>query len=266
MDLQTQKQLKAKEPLKLSSTARKQTNTGPSQVDLTSDNDRSAITVENEGSSIGETQKNSEQQDDTTKDSPNVSSTEPLNNDVTKHNADQGEVPATVTDAYTSASTSNVESTNGNALDVQLEHSSSQLPTKEIDIVNEPPSNDDGQDMKSGDATNSDIDSERSQSSIVDPLVSAESPLKDGDSKIETPVNPKKQQEHKIDSSPTKRQEHKVDSSPKKQQENKGDSSPKKVEDQLNEAQGLLKTAKTTGQSKEARMARVSLKILLMSF
>nr|XP_010915630.1 golgin-84 [Elaeis guineensis] len=42
-----------------------------------------------------------------------------------------------------------------------------------------------------------------------------------------------------------------------KQQEHKTDASPMKVQDQLDEAQGLLKSAVKTGQSKEARLARV---------
>ncbi|XP_020105885.1 golgin-84 isoform X2 [Ananas comosus] len=41
------------------------------------------------------------------------------------------------------------------------------------------------------------------------------------------------------------------------QQENKTDASAMKVQDQLDEAQGLLKTAVKTGQAKEARLARV---------
>ncbi|XP_071696751.1 golgin candidate 1 isoform X2 [Rutidosis leptorrhynchoides] len=44
-------------------------------------------------------------------------------------------------------------------------------------------------------------------------------------------------------------------SSPKKVQDQPG--STKKVQDQLDEAQGLLQSSKTTGQSKEARLARV---------
>ncbi|KAK4479129.1 hypothetical protein RD792_014640 [Penstemon davidsonii] len=43
----------------------------------------------------------------------------------------------------------------------------------------------------------------------------------------------------------------------KKPQETKNDTPAKKVEEQLDEAQGLLKSAISTGQSKEARLARV---------
>lgn len=44
---------------------------------------------------------------------------------------------------------------------------------------------------------------------------------------------------------------------PKKQEEHKIDSNSMRVQDQLEEAQGLLKSAISTGQSKEARLARV---------
>ncbi|KAL2576308.1 hypothetical protein AAZV13_16G069100 [Glycine max] len=57
--------------------------------------------------------------------------------------------------------------------------------------------------------------------------------LKDSDVKVESVVDEKSQEDHKADIS------------------------PEKVQDQLDEAQGLLKTTKSTGQSKEARLARV---------
>ncbi|XP_077228753.1 golgin-84-like [Tasmannia lanceolata] len=44
---------------------------------------------------------------------------------------------------------------------------------------------------------------------------------------------------------------------PTKQQEHITETSPMRVQDQLDEAQGLLKSAISTGQSKEARLARV---------
>ncbi|XP_058094419.1 golgin candidate 1-like [Magnolia sinica] len=43
----------------------------------------------------------------------------------------------------------------------------------------------------------------------------------------------------------------------KKQQEHKTDTNPMRVQDQLDEAQGLLRSTISTGQSKEARLARV---------
>ncbi|KAI3771437.1 hypothetical protein L6452_02601 [Arctium lappa] len=91
------------------------------------------------------------------------------------------------------------------------------------------------------------------------------------DLKIETQQYENKDQEHKPVASPKKLQEQ--PGSPKKVQDQPGTQkkvqdrpdSPrevqgqpsKKVQDQLDEAQGLLESSKTTGQSKEARLARV---------
>ncbi|CAI9298513.1 unnamed protein product [Lactuca saligna] len=81
--------------------------------------------------------------------------------------------------------------------------------------------------------------------------------LKDHNLKIEPQIDEKKNQEHKkvqdqLDS-PKKIQDEPT--SPKKVQDQSGSS--KKIQDQLEEAQGLLESSKTTGQSKEARLARV---------
>lgn len=81
--------------------------------------------------------------------------------------------------------------------------------------------------------------------------------LKDHNLKIEPQIDEKKNQEYKkvqdqLDS-PKKIQDEPT--SPKKGQDQSGSS--KKIQDQLEEAQGLLESSKTTGQSKEARLARV---------
>lgn len=82
--------------------------------------------------------------------------------------------------------------------------------------------------------------------------------------KIEPQLDEKKNQEHKTVATPIKVQDQ-LDS-PKKIQDEPGSlkkvqqdqtGSTKKVQDQLEEAQGLLESSKTTGQSKEARLARV---------
>lgn len=90
------------------------------------------------------------------------------------------------------------------------------------------------------------------------------------DLKIEPQLDEKKDEEHKPVASAKKVQEQ--PGSPKKEQDQPGqkkvqdrpdsprevrDQPSKKVQDQLDEAQGLLESAKTTGQSKEARLARV---------
>ncbi|KAG9449123.1 hypothetical protein H6P81_009088 [Aristolochia fimbriata] len=63
--------------------------------------------------------------------------------------------------------------------------------------------------------------------------------------------------EPKDDAAPKTQQEQKSDSDARAQQEQKADVPTSKVEDQLDEAQGLLKSTVSTGQSKEARLARV---------
>ncbi|XP_052295020.1 golgin candidate 1 isoform X4 [Citrus sinensis] len=148
---------------------------------------------------------------------------------MSKHDADQVEIPETFTDLDTA--TPNGEILNENDSDVHLNHPPSPLPPKEMGIVNEDRIDDAGQITKSADADAPlKIDS---KIQAVDPPVNSESSLKDADVKVETLSNKRKQQALKADDPPTKEQ------------------------DQLDEAQGLLKTTISTGQSKEARLARV---------
>ncbi|KAL5835901.1 hypothetical protein ACOSQ4_015398 [Xanthoceras sorbifolium] len=229
-----QKRLSKNESPEINDTAREQNNTQTSQINVTSDNERANVPIENERTPTGKTQRNSEQQHDTKKDSPSIASTESLPNDVIKHDADQAEVPVTVNDADNAMSTSNGELLNENASDVYVEHSASPLLAKEKEFVNEDNSNGAGENIKPGDSdVPLKIDNEGSPSLIADPPVTIDNPSNDADIKVEPLV------------------------SETKQQDQKADKPPMKVQDQLEEAQGLLKTASSTGQSKEARLARV---------
>ncbi|KAI3786899.1 hypothetical protein L1987_40964 [Smallanthus sonchifolius] len=123
------------------------------------------------------------------------------------------------------------------------------------------------------------INKEGSQSLNSDAPSEVNSP-KVSDLKIEHELDENKYQEHKLVTSPKKVQDQlaspkkiqdelgslkkvqdqpgstkKVQDQPRKVQDQPG--STKKVEDQLDEAKGLLESSKTTGQSKEARLARV---------
>lgn len=228
--IKAQRRHSADESLKINDTAREQTNTQASQVDVTPNKNTAILAVEKEAIPIGKTLKNGEQQQNNERDSPSIPSTE-QSKDISKHDADQVEVPETFTDLDIAISTSNGELRNENDSDVHLDHPSSPLPPKEMGIVNEDHSDDAGQITKSADAdVPLKIDS---KTQAVDPPVNSESSLKDADVKVETPSIEKKQQELKADDPPTK------------------------VQDQLEEAQGLLKTTISTGQSKEARLARV---------
>lgn len=228
--IKAQRRHSADESLKINDTAREQTSTQASQVDVTPNKDTAILAVEKETFPTGKTLKYGEQQQNNERDAPSIPSTE-QSKDFSKHDADQEEVPETFTDLDIAISTSNGELRNENDSDVHLDHPSSPLPPKEMGIVNEDHSDDAGQITKSADAdVPLKIDS---KTQVVDPPVNSESSLKDADVKVETPSIKKKQQELKADDPPTK------------------------VQDQLEEAQGLLKTTISTGQSKEARLARV---------
>ncbi|KAJ6857067.1 golgin candidate 1 isoform X3 [Populus alba x Populus x berolinensis] len=138
----------------------------------------------------------------------------------------------TVAGVDSATSTSNGELLNEKDSDVPVEHPPP-LPVKETQVVKEDHPIDDGQNIKSGEA---DVpvktDQEKSQSTLTSSPVRKESSLKGADLEVEPLVNEKKQLE------------------------NKADTSPMTVQDQLDEAQGLLKTAVSSGQSKEARLAR----------
>lgn len=138
----------------------------------------------------------------------------------------------TVAGVDSATSTSNGELLNEKDSDVPVEHPPP-LPVKETQVVKEDHPIDDGQNIKSGEA---DVpvktDQEKSQSTLTSSPVRKESSLKGADLEVETLVNEKKQLE------------------------NKADTSPMTVQDQLDEAQGPLKTAVSSGQSKEARLAR----------
>lgn len=218
----------ADESLKINDTAREQANTQASPVDVTPNKDTATLAVEKETITTGKTQKNGEQQQTNERDAPSIPLTE-QSKDMSKHDADQVEIPETFTDLDTA--TPNGEILNENDSDVHLNHPPSPLPPKEMGIVNEDRIDDAGQITKSADADAPlKIDS---KIQAVDPPVNSESSLKDADVKVETLSNKRKQQALKADDPPTKEQ------------------------DQLDEAQGLLKTTISTGQSKEARLARV---------
>ncbi|KAH9800941.1 golgin candidate 1 [Citrus sinensis] len=226
--IKAQRRHSADESLKINDTAREQANTQASPVDVTPNKDTATLAVEKETIPTGKTQKNGEQQQTKERDAPSIPLTE-QSKDMSKHDADRVEIPETFTDLDTA--TPNGEILNENDSDVHLNHPPSPLPPKEMGIVNEDRIDDAGQITKSADADAPlKIDS---KIQAVDPPVNSESSLKDADVKVETLSNKRKQQALKADDPPTKEQ------------------------DQLDEAQGLLKTTISTGQSKEARLARV---------
>ncbi|KAB2076946.1 hypothetical protein ES319_A06G072700v1 [Gossypium barbadense] len=142
------------------------------------------------------------------------------------------EVSATVSNTEASLSTSNGKLLNEHASNVLVEHRSSPLAAKDIQVAREDHLADGCQNIESQNAdVISKTDQERSQPLFADSPVNIEAQLKEDDIKVGTPVNQKKPREQNADTPP--------------------------VQDHLEEAQGLLKTTNSTGQSKEARLARV---------
>lgn len=235
-----QKKLSAKQSYKSSDAAGELTSTQTSQLDVAFDKDRTTVSVENDATPSSKLmpQTVTEQQQNTDEDASSTTSSERLASEVIKQDSDHMEVPVTAADVDAATSTSNGELVNEKVSDVPIEHPPSPLPAKEIEVLNEDHQDhpiDAGQDIKLRDAdVPSKIDQEISPLAINDPLINGETLIKDADIKTEPLVNQQNQQ-----------------------QQLKADTSPMKIQDQLDEAQGLLKTAISTGQSKEARLARV---------
>lgn len=237
---QAQKRLSNKSP-EVNDTALEQADTEATQKDVTSDKDRTKVLARN-GRKIA--RNNNEPQQDTKKDLPLIASLEPLPNDISENDAHQKEAPTTVNDADQAMPTSDGNLLKENSSEAELEHSTSSLIAKEIEISDNNNSNEAGENLEPGDSdVPSKISSERSESLNADPPFVAENSSNNMDNQVEHPDSGKILQEQTTDKSPLKVQ----------------DQPRTKVQEQLDEAQGLLKTASSTGQSKEARLARVSL-------
>ncbi|XP_014511833.1 golgin-84 isoform X1 [Vigna radiata var. radiata] len=155
-----------------------------------------------------------------------------LDDDNAKH--DKGDVEALVNDANVGVATvaANGDPPQENASDTR-EMNPLPAPTEIESPRDEPTSA--GQIFKSVDSdANKNMVEEKSESVAAETSPDNDTIVKDSDvKKVESVADRINPEDHKIDIS------------------------PKKVQDQLDEAQGLLKTTKSTGQSKEARLARV---------
>ncbi|KAG6599474.1 Golgin candidate 1, partial [Cucurbita argyrosperma subsp. sororia] len=141
------------------------------------------------------------------------------------------DMEAAVADVEVIAPTSNTELNNVNALDLHEEQLLSTPNQEAVEINKE--NRDDVQSNKLGsEETISKTDRDMSESATMGFQDNDENQTKNDSNKVQPPVE-------------------------QKQQENTADKSPTKVQDQLEEAQGLLKTSNSTGESKEARLARV---------
>ncbi|CAL5186423.1 unnamed protein product [Lathyrus oleraceus] len=155
-----------------------------------------------------------------------------LASDTDKHDTSDVEVLVNDTAVDVTTTSANNEPGKGNASDIH-EADPSSSPKGVKGPNHESTSTD--QIIKAGDLdSNQYKDQEKTESVVDDVAPNSDTIPKDSDIKAEpTTLNQKSQEDHKTDIS------------------------PEKVQDQLEEAQGLLKTTKSTGQSKEARLARV---------
>ncbi|PPD69822.1 hypothetical protein GOBAR_DD33300 [Gossypium barbadense] len=137
------------------------------------------------------------------KDNPGFPSPEPLDTNVVKHDTDQEEVSAIVSNTEASLSTSNGKLLNEDASNVLVEHPSSPLAAKDIQVASEDHLADGCQNIESQNAdVISKTDQERSQPLFADSPVNIEAQLKEDDIKVGTPVNQKKPREQNADTPP----------------------------------------------------------------
>ncbi|KAK7314418.1 hypothetical protein VNO77_32941 [Canavalia gladiata] len=200
-------------------------------VEVTIARDKLDLEAENDGSASTPTNQPKKEQEPSNPTSPLLGAPLPkmLADDVGK--LDTGDVEALANDTHVEFATvpANGDPVKENGSDI---HVVGPPPApKGIEGSSDEPTGI-GQIIKSGDFdANQNMEEEKSESVVAD--VTPMTDTKDSDVKIESVPNRKSQEDHN------------------------NDISPKKVQDQLDEAQGLLKTTKSTGQSKEARLARV---------
>ncbi|KAI3935810.1 hypothetical protein MKX01_032994 [Papaver californicum] len=233
-----QSRLLANEPPKTSSIEPDQSTTQPSTDNAKPDTLEVTIPSENDGTistnSMAQTSK--EIQPDPNEESTisSVSLPEATQSDVDKTDSITAmEIPSTIDDSVASSSSVNVDSTIENTSEGHKE-----LPLDSVaegDDVNDKEHPADVEQITKPEVEDipSKVGLERSEPENVGAHTNNDAPSGDVDRKDQPSLEVKMQQEHKRDVSPPR------------------------VQDQLDEAQGLLKTAKSTGQSKEARLARV---------
>ncbi|KAL6958110.1 hypothetical protein U1Q18_050882, partial [Sarracenia purpurea var. burkii] len=236
--VKTRKRLSSNETPKTIDTSSEQNSLETSQSDVAPDKDSPVLLNENDGFSPSSAQATKEEQLNVEKDGSisGASLSDSILNEEVNHDGVHEEAPASVPTVESVSSTLNDEIIIEDSSKVSEVVPSSAIVVKGVEVVHEYPPDDSGQSIREGDAyTPAKVEEVGSQSVRVDVRAPSEvdTQLKDADLKIEPWSNQKKQQEQKANTSPIK------------------------VQEQLDEAQGLLKTAISTGQSKEARLARV---------
>ncbi|XP_030448282.2 golgin candidate 1 isoform X2 [Syzygium oleosum] len=208
------------------------------QIDAKPDGDTSSGLVENEGIHLHRslTSTDDEHFNDLNKDIPvegNATPPEKQANDMINHDLRNDEVPAAEPIVETPVSSLSGDVVNKNAPDAREERSASPPLTKVVEVADEDFSVDKRKNIEV-EAINAPtkIEQERSQSAINEVPSSNGGEMKTADEIVVSSPKREKDTEHKEQAS-------------------------MKLQEQLDEAQGLLKAATSSGQSKEARLARV---------
>ncbi|PHT73512.1 Golgin candidate 1 [Capsicum annuum] len=244
-----QKRRSSNEPSGPINFEREQSSEGTSQSDFASDKDKAIVLAEdsrtNPGSPSSKTsteEKLKFSEDGASLDAP-ISET--ASNNELNHHADHVEAVEPV-DVKVVSSESTGEHTGGNTSDIPGE--TPLLPTGDVvDTVQDKSPVDSSQSIVLLDAGSPvNFQQERSKSLTGDEPGKIDGQMKDAKTKDESNSDQKQLPENKA-----------VNPGEKQLPERKNVNSSMKEQEQLEEAQGLLKNAASTGQSKEARLARV---------
>lgn len=209
-----------------------------SQLDVASDKNRATLSIDNNEISAvsSNTLISNEEQQQNVDGAGSVvgDSSGTISNNEVRHAADHEEVSGTVIETIPQTSDTDLlnETSSDGRQGIPSSPVAARTRTRTIATVAEDHPIDSGQNVIDTE-TSTKINQEESQPVSGDAPIDVITPLKDADVKVEPHLDQKNHQE------------------------NQAVVSPVKMQDQLDEAQGLLKSAISTGQSKEARLARV---------
>lgn len=244
-----QKRLPSSEPSEPVNFEREQTSQGMSQSDIASDKDKAIVLTEDSRTNPGSPSSKTSTEDKLKVSEDGASLDAPISetasNNELNHHADHMEAAEPV-DVRVVSSESTDEHTSGNTPDIPGE--TLLLPTaKVVDTVQDKSPVDSSQNtvlLDAGSPVN--FQQERSISLTADQPSKIDRQMTDAKTNAEPDLDQKQLPEHKT-----------VNPGEKQLPERKTVKSSMKEQEQLEEAQGLLKNATSTGQSKEARLARV---------
>ncbi|XP_060209830.1 golgin candidate 1 [Lycium barbarum] len=243
-----QKQLSSNEPSETVNFEREKASQGTSQSDWASDKDKATVLTENNRTNPGSPSSKTSTEDKLIVSEDGASLDAPMSetasNNELNHHADHLEAAEPV-DVKAVSSESTGEHTGGNTSDIPGE--TPLLPAAQVvDTLQDKSPVDSSQNTVLDAGSPANFQQERSNSVTADEPGITDRQMKDVKTNAEPNSDQKQLPEQKT-----------VNPGEKQLPERKTVNSSTKVQEQLEEAQGLLKNATSTGQSKEARLARV---------